>query len=266
MAIIHRLSYYSLLIILILSILQCGRASNPFSENDKIRDEITEAVHLYSSDNWEKREKAVVSMYKYKDSIFSENIFLFFLKATEDRQPAVRIKAIQGLHLMGDPAAIGALKMLALEDPRANVRWHAILALGDYRIKENENIFTESFKSSDWLVREAAVMGILKIDDPETQERNIPLVIEAFNDPVISVRLSALQNIEYKHDLLYPEIADIINDKKSSPSILKAALSAIKGYRLDYKTRDKLISMLTHYDSEIRIMAFHALRNEPVEY
>ncbi len=264
MACNHRLLNY-LLLLLILTNISCGRSSISLNENDRIKNEITDAVHLYSSDNWEQREKAVVSMYKYKDSIFSENIFLFFLKATEDRQSAVRIKAVQGLHLMSNPAAIDRLKVLAMDDPKANVRWHAILALGDYRIKDNENIFIESYKSSDWLVREAAIKGILKIKDPEIQEKNISLIIQAINDPVISVRLAALQNIEYKNELLYPEIAGIINNKKSSLSILKAALSAIKGYRLDYKTRDKLISLLTHYDRKIRIMAFRALKDEPEE-
>jgi HEAT repeat protein len=261
----RRLLYYLLYVILLFNI-NCGKSPLTFSENDKIRDEITNAIHLYSSNNWEKREKAVVSMYKYKDSIFSQNILLFFLKATEDRQSAVRIKAVQGLHLMLNLSAIERLREMALQDPKANVRWHAILALGDYRIKENENIFLESFKSRDWLVREAAIKGILKIKDPDTQKKNIPLIIEAINDPVISVRLATLQSIEYKHELLYPHIAATINNKKSSLSILKAALSAIKGYRLDYKTRDKLISMLTHYDRNIRIMAFHALREEPIEY
>jgi HEAT repeat protein len=263
--IVNRRLLYFLLYIILLFTINCGKSPLKFSETDKIRNEITDAIHLYSSDNWEKRERAVVSMYKYKDSIFSENIFLFFLKATEDRQSSVRIKAVQGLHLMSNPAALDRLRILALEDPKANVRWHAILALGDYRMKENENIFTESFKSRDWLVREAAIKGILKINDAEIQERNIPLIIKAINDPVISVRLAALQNIEYKHELLYPEIAGLINNKKSSPSILKAALSAIKGYRLDYKTRDKLISLLTHYDRKIRIMAFRALKDEPIE-
>ena len=259
----YRLLHFYLYFLLIILNIHCGKTSITFSDNDKIKNEITDAVHLYSSDNWENREKAVVSMYKYKDSIFSQNIFLFFLKATEDRQSSVRIKAIQGLHLMSDPAAIDRLRDLALADPKKNVRWHALLALGDYSIKENEKIFNESFSSRDWLIREAAIIGILKIKDPETQRNNISLIIKAINDPVISVRLAALQNIHYKHELLYPVIASIINNRKSSPSVLKAALSAINGYRLDYKTRDKLISMLTHYDRNIRIMSFRALKDEP---
>ena len=114
----YRLLNFYLFFFLVIINIHCGKTAIPFSDNDKIKDEITEAVHLYSSDNWESREKAVVSMYKYKDSIFSQNIFLFFLKATEDRQSSVRIKAIQGLHLMSDPAALDRLRDMALEDPK----------------------------------------------------------------------------------------------------------------------------------------------------
>jgi hypothetical protein len=44
---------------------------------------------------------------------------------------------------------------------------------------------------------------------------------------------------------------------------MKAALNAIRGYRLDLKTRERLISLLTHYDRDIRISAFRVLREEP---
>lgn len=233
--------------------------------NDKIKSRINASENLYSSDNWEDREKAVIDLYYYKNSFYSRDILLFFLKASEDRHSAVRIKAVNGLHLMPDPAALERLRIMAKEDPKINVRWHAIQALADYRIKENEKLFVESFKSSDWLIREAAIIGLLKINNPESQIKNILLIKKGLNDPVISVRLATLQNLELKNELFYPDITKIINDKQSSPSILKAALSAIKGYRLDYTTRDRLITLLTHYESEIRIEAFRALKEEPLE-
>lgn len=260
-----RLIFYFILIFLPLMHLYCGKSAATFRENDKIKNKITDSVHLYSSDNWEDREKAVISLYNYKDSLFSRNILLFFLKASEDRHSAVRIKAIKGLHLMTDPAALGCLRIMAREDPKINVRWHAIQALADYKINDNEKLFVESFKSSDWIIREAAIVGLLKINNTESQTKNISLIKNGINDPVISVRLATLQNLELKHDLFYPDIAKIINDQKNSLSILKAALSAIKGYKLDYNTRNRLISLLTHYDREIRVLAFRALKEEPLK-
>lgn len=245
--------------------ISCNKSAAELRDNDKIKNKINDSLLLYSSDNWEDREKAVINLYSYKNSFYSRNILLFFLKATEDRHSAVRIKAVNGLHLMPDPVALDRLKIIAKEDPKANVRWHAIQALSDYRIKENEAIFVESFKSKDWIIREAAIIGLLKINNPKSQIRNILLIKDGLNDPVISVRLATLQNLELKNDLFYPDITKIIIDNKSSHSILKAALFAIKGYKLDYNTRDKLISLLTHYDREIRIGAFRALKEEPLK-
>jgi len=252
------LSFLSLLFVL-----SCGKAITPFSDAEKIKNEITAAVHQYSSDNWEERERAVVRMHRYADSAFAVNVTLFFIKATEDRQPLVRIKAVQGLRIRKDPAALNRLRVMALEEPRTNVKWHTLLALGDYGLSENESFFIEGFKSRDWIIREASVIGILGIIDPETQRRNIPLLKMAINDNILSVRLAALNHLELKDDLLYVEIAGIVNDRKSSRSLMKAALTAIKGYRLDLKTRERLISLLTHYDRDIRVSAFHVLREEP---
>lgn len=253
------------IILFLFFILSCGKAIQPFSDAEKIKSDITDAVHQYSSSNWEEREKAVVKMYNYADSPFSANVTLFFIKATEDRHPAVRIKAVQGLRIRKDPAALGRLRFMAQNDPRRNVKWHTLLALGDYGLTENEIFFIEGYSSSDWIIREASIIGILKLKDPEAQKRNIPLIKNAINDNVITVRLSALKNLEIKDDILYREIAKIINSNKSSRSLLKAALAAIKGYKLDFKTRERLISLLTHYDRDIRVFAFRALREEPAQ-
>lgn len=256
---------YFIIFFLPLLHLSCGKSVADYSKDNIIKNKITESVHLYSSDNWEDREEAVITLYKYKNSVFSGNILLFFLKASEDRHSSVRITAIKGLHQMTDPAALARLRIMAMEDRKINVRWHALEALADYRIKDNEKFFTENFKSEDWIIREAAIIGLLKINDPESQIKNISIIKDGINDPVISVRLATLHNLELKHDLFYPDIAKIINDKQSSHSILKAALYAIKGYRLDYNTRDRLISLLTHYNREIRVFAFRALKEEPFE-
>lgn len=261
----YRLFLYFLLISLSFVCISCGRSALDSGNNYKIKNKINASVSLYSSNNWEDREKAVIDLYYYKNSIYSRDILQFFLKASEDRHSAVRIKAVNGLHLMPDPAALERLRVMAREDPKTNVKWHAIQALADYRIKENEELFVASFKSSDWLIREAAIIGLLKINNPESQTKNILLIKNGLNDPVISVRLATLENLELKSELFYPDITKIINDQQSSHSILKAALSAIKGYRLDYTTRDKLITLLTHYESEIRIKAFRALKEEPLE-
>ena len=253
----------SLSILSVIFALSCGKSITPFSDAEKIKSEITAAVHQYSSDNWEERERAVVRMFRYADSAFAVNVTLFFIKATEDRHPAVRIKAVQGLRIRKGPAALNRLRIMAREEPRTNVRWHTLLALGDYGLSENEEYFIEGFNSRDWVTREASVIGILAIIDMETQKKNIPLLKNAMNDNILSVRLATLNNLKLKDDLLYVEIAKIINDRKSSRSLMKAALNAIRGYRLDLKTRERLISLLTHYDRDIRISAFRVLRDEP---
>lgn len=251
------------LLLFSLFLISCGKSITPFSDTDKIKNEITAAVHQYSSENWEERERAVMRMHRYADSVFSGNVTLFFIKATEDRQPAVRIKAVQGLRLRKDPAALKRLSIMANEEPRTNVRWHILLALGDYGLAENENFFVEGYKNRDWIIREASIIGILKITDQETQKRNIPIIKNALNDNILSVRISALKHLEIKDDIIYSELAKIINDRKTSRTVLKEALNAVKGYNLDFRTRERLISLLTHYDRDIRIYAFRALREEP---
>ena len=65
--------------------------------------------------------------------------------------------------------------------------------------------------------------------------------------------------------MIYNEIVKIIKNKSSGLSLLKAALSAARGYRFDEETRERIVKLLTHRNREIRILSLQALKQEKTD-
>ncbi len=227
-----------------------------------IKEEIIRAVRDYSSPDWETRRRALNRAAEYLDSDFSKNVILFLIKATDDTHPLVRAEALRELKKARAESAHEKIRFLAVNDTDTNVRVFALDALGEYRSPEDEEAFKKSFMDADWLIREAAIRGLLKIDDAAVQERNIELILKAINDPNISVQIETLNTLQYKDPRLYREISRLINNKNTKISLLKAALAAASGYRFDGVTRKRLIRLVTHSNKEVRLLAFRALKKE----
>lgn len=251
-------SYFLIILLLCLS---CS-TKTPTTENTEARDAITRSVKLYSSGNWEIRRMAISRVVAYSGTAYSRNVILLLLKATDDPYPLVRVEALHALARIKTESAHGRIREMALYDREAVVRWSAYKALEIYRSADDEPVFIKGYNDSDWLIREAAVRGLLVIENDEVQARNIGLIVSAINDSNVSVRITALNNVRFKDAGLYREITSLINNKTTGASLLKAALTAVSGYRLDEKTRNRLVKLLTHGNSEIRVLSLRALKKD----
>ena len=254
-----RVSY--LLLIILLSCLGCS-SRTAGGENTEAKDAITRSVKLYSSENWEIRKMAISRVVVYSGTVYSRNVILLLLKATDDPHPLVRVEALHALTRVKTESAHVRIREIALYDRENLVRWSAYKALEVYGSADDESVFITGYGDSDWLIREAAIRGLLKIEDESVQARNVKLIISALNDSSVSVRIDTLNHLKFKDAGLYSEITVLINNKKTGVSLLKAALTAVSGYRLDEKTRNRIVKLLTHDNSEIRVLALRALKKD----
>jgi len=232
------------------------------SSDSVVKSEIIKGINDYSSENWEIRLRGVQTVSNYGNTIYAKNVLLLLMKAADDMHPRVRCDALTGLKKMAAPAAMEKIRELALTDKDSNVRLFAISALEVYKSIQNEDIFLKGLDDQNWFVRETSLRGLLLIDDQYLQTRHKDIIIKAISDDNISIRLTALNSVRIKDPLLYTEISRIINNKESGLSILKAALFAVKGYRLDDITRNRIISLLIHRDEDIRLLSLQVLKAE----
>jgi hypothetical protein len=240
--------------------LKCG--SNQFTDDAAIQKEITIAVNNYNSEDWETRLNSIKSISRFTDTVYAKNSFLLVLKATDDSHSEVRIEALKILKIIKAPAAEEKIGQIALYDENSNVRFFAFSALEVYGNIKNENIFIKGLDDSDWLVKEASLKGLMRINDPGIQFKYLSTILTAINSSNISIKLIAISNITIKDQLIYNELAGIINNKESGLSILKAALLKITGYKLDKKTKKRVIELLTHRDKAVRLLSLQVLKQE----
>lgn len=248
-------------ILFILLLIRCGGGPR-LTEDETIQKDITIAVNNYNSDDWRIRLNSVKSISKYRDSVYAKNSLLLLIKATDDSHSEVQIEALQILKKMKAPAAEDKIRMMALSDENSNVRFFAFSALEEYENIKNENTFLKGLEDTDWLVKEASLKGLMKINDPEIQFKHLKIILNSINDNNISIKLAAISSLKIKDPLIYAELSRIINNKESGLSILKAALVKTAGYRLDNKTKQRLIVLLTHRDKDVRLLSLQVLKQE----
>lgn len=249
-----------ILILAGLLVLCCS--SNQFIEDTAAQQEITAAVNNYNSENWEIRLESVKSISKYSNSVYAKNSLLLLMKALDDSHAKIRIEALKTLKVIKAPAAEEKIGGIALNDINSNVKFFAFSALEEYGSIQNEDIFIHGIDDTDWFIKEAALKGLMKIKDPEIQIKYLNIIVSAINDKNISIKLTAISNLNIKDPLIYEKLSEIINNKESGLSVLKAALEKIKGYKLDKKTKGRIIELLTHRDKNVRILSLQALKQE----
>ena len=254
----HRILYP---LIIISQFLACI-GSSQFAEDAKIQKEIINAVDHYNDENWEIRLFAIKNISKYSETTYAKNSLLLLIKALDDPYSEIRIEALKSLKKIKAAAAESKIGELAMTDENNNVRCFAYLALEEYTNIENEDIFLLGLNSDDWLVKEAALRGLMRINDYAIQTKHIDIIIDCIKNSNTSIRLTAIQFLTIKSTLIYDELADIVNDKKSGLTLLKAALGEIKGYKFDIKTKMRIIDLLTHRDKTIRLLSLQALQYE----
>lgn len=250
---------------LLITLISCSMKNRTLPGDEETRRLIRNTIHNYSSDDWEERLNAVKSSSKYSGSFYSKDILLLMLLAADDYHPLVQIEAIKNLRQMRSNAALEKLRELSLSNSNLNVIRASITALSDYSLPENADIFIEGIEDSDWLIREASYLGLLKIVPDEVQRQYVGTILKGINDKNLSVKIAVLNNVKIKDPLLYSSISGLIRNRKTGISLLKGALVAIKGYTFDDETRKRLLDLLTHRNKEIRILSLQALKREKIE-
>lgn len=248
---------------------------------DKTREQETaalfkSALKLYSSTNWVDRQNAVkkVNTFLY---VVDQNVYYlnkntrpylqtaenFLLEASYDIQAAVRIEASIGLGMITSNGSMLRLIEMADGDRDANIKWVAIRALSKNAYPESADLFARAFNSEDWLIREAAITGLLAVESVEVKKKHIAVIERALADQSAAVRTAALVHLNFNDPRLYQAIALNLTGERKSFRHIKAALKAAAGYRLDETLRKKIISdYLTHDDVEIRLLALKVLKTE----
>ncbi len=249
-----------LLVLICAFILGCGKGQfREGSSGDLIKSsELTEKIR---SSNWEERVAAAESAREHAikgdRSLAREVLF----KGVEDTHSEVVIASLKGLAALGgEPARKKILEVLENSN-NSNSIWYALKALTSYKDAKNIPVFKQYLDHSEWLVREASILGILKVDDLTRQYKVIPSIIKALNDPSKSVQITVLRNLSIKDEKLYDVLRDtFLGIEERDYTYLKVLLDAMRGYELDEKVRNRLIDLLMHSNPDIRVRAFRVLK------
>jgi hypothetical protein len=252
------------ILVFLLFILPAGCSMFQKSELVRVQKQ-REAAKRYPSANWIERRDIAREIVQYYGKDKNDLVNGILTYAAQDPQPAVRIEAVQSFAKIKSEHALTVIKKTALEDSDGNVKWCAIKALRTFKDPSTADIFIKGLGSSDWLIREESIKGICSLDDATIKAKLIPYILKAINDPSSSVMLTALRWVRTKDDRIYAAITEKLrNATENNYSLLEASLMALQGYGLDAKTNEKVIGLLVHNNSQIRILALRVLKKERI--
>jgi HEAT repeat protein len=226
-----------------------------------------DAANKFAGGNWMERRDAVREIITYLGKDKNDLIIGTLMAAAADSYDAVRIEGVKGLAKIKTEGACATLKKIAVDDSEknSNVRWYAIRALRGFKDSSIGDIYVKGLSSDDWLIREASARGIVSIDDAALSAALVPHIVRAINDPNSSVSLAALRGVKVKDPRLYTAIVDRLNGcSEYDISRMEACLASLDGYRLDQKTKEKVINLLIHNDMTVRILALRVLKKDKV--
>lgn len=233
----------------------------------------------YASEDWTRRRKAVEQLTVYLSQLDksivnmitsdkqgdSEPIETFYLSAAKDKHSFIRIEALKGLAVILGKNAYSYIAEMALYDRSDNVRWYAVQALSLYRNSAAADIFVHSLQDDDWLIREAAIRGILMLDEEFQVKNMVPFIIKAINDSNNNVKAAALSCVKIKDTSLYNEIAQLLRGREKLDSrLIIAILKALQGYVLTNDIRKIVIDLLSYNNREVRVLALRVLKKEKI--
>lgn len=210
----------------------------------------------YKSDNWKTRLEAVKAVATIKGER-AENLII---QALNDPHNAVKIEALQILSKRPIKRARVYIRALAVGSHNDNVRWSALRTLSRYRDPRDASIFIYNFTDEDWLIREASIIGLLSIDDYSTKYIHMGVIIKALDDPSMSVKFATLSHLNIQHHSVYTKLMQMLYGENNPPSLLVAILKALQMYKIEEEDRDKIIELLTHNNSSVRITALQTLK------
>jgi HEAT repeat protein len=244
-------------IIFIIIIQGCSKR---YVAEDEERKAVEVISQSYKSENWQTRKEAVTNVCLF-NSPRAEDLLI---AALDDVHPIVKIEALNCIGIKKSNKAKRNIRQIAEFESNDNVRMYAIQTLAKYGDPTSAPIFAKGLASDDWLIREESIKGLLIIDDVFIKRTSIPYIIQALNDSRINVRLATLENLKIQNKVIYNELTVIINNEDNyyKINLLNAAIKAINGYLLDKSTRERLISFLTHPNTETRLFSLRVLKRD----
>jgi HEAT repeat protein len=222
-------------------------------------DAVNAAAKLYESSGWDRRLRAVEQL----AGIRSGKAVDLLIRATGDVHPLVRIEAINGLAKSDAARARRTVKNIAEYETNSNVRWYALKALSGFRDPTAAPAFANGLRSDDMLIREESIRGLLMIDDFAIKYISIPYILQALEDPVMNVRLAALDTLSIRDERIYKMLTDMLDREVFYKyTVLKAVLRALYGYALDPLTRKIVTGYLVHPNVDVRLLSLRVLKKD----
>jgi HEAT repeat protein len=224
-----------------------------------------EAAARYDGENWMERRDIARDVVRYYGKDNNDPVIEILTMAARDPHPAVRIEAVQAFARIHSVQSLPMISKAALEDGNDNVRWYALQALRSLNDPSSADTYARCLDSVDWLIREESIKGICALDDAVIREKLVPSIIKAINDHDSTVMLAALRGVKIKDARIYPSIAEKLRSATEyNYSQIEASLAALNGYRLDPKTKEKVIGLLVHNNQQIRILALRVLKKDRI--
>jgi len=220
---------------------------------------IEEAESLYKSSLWTDRVRAI-DMAADVRSLRAEELII---SAVDDEYSRVRIESLDSLTKFKTQNAFDAVKQSAERETDKSVKWTALKSLATYRNSLAAQTFIKALSNDDWLIREEAIRGLLAIHDPETEELSVESILRSLSDPSENVRIAALSNLRVENPRIYSVLKIQISDAKNRShfTYLEALLTALANYKLDESVRKIILTLITHPDTEIRILALRCVKS-----
>ena len=219
---------------------------------------VRRAATKYQSPNWQVRRQAIEDV--NSAMIRTPAAETFLLRATYDPHILIRVDAVKALSGYKTNRTFERIKDVAASD-EFQVRWSALVVLSSFEKPAAAPVFVMGLDSSEWMIREASITGLLKIPDQAVQYISVPYILDCLDDPNVEVRIATLNNVQVQNNALYKKISSMLDDDTyGKPTILKAVIKALKGYPLDPDTRKYLVSCLTHSNADVRIQALRTLK------
>ncbi len=248
------------LLVVILTGFVCIQCSNSVIKRSD-RKEVEKLIRQMNSTSWVTREQAVRKLGDHA----SRKSTRALIKALDDRHDAVIIHALQSLTLRKSEKAHDKIRELAKNHRNENVRWYAIKALTPYRDALDATIYIEGLESYDWLIREASIVGLLAVEDYGTRYVCLPAIVDTLNDSSMSVQIAAIKNLSIIDDRIYTALVEKLDKEAGTkPTLLAVVLKALMSYRLDEKTRERVVELLGHRNRTVRVMALRVLKKNQV--
>ena len=237
--------------------ISCAKPQMIKSETDSRA--VEEAETLYKSPLWTDRVSAI-GLVTNVTSMRAEELII---NATDDEYPRVRIEALGALSKFKTQNAFDAVRRSAEKETDKSIKWTAIKSLAEFRNPLAAPIFIHALSQDDWLIREEAIRGLLVIRDSETEKLSVDSILHSLSDPSENVRIATLSNLKIENPKIYAVLKIQISDEKNRSrfTYLEALLTALVNYKLDEGVRKIVLTLITHSDAEIRILALRCVKS-----